>query len=220
MNYYLYGLQRSGTNVVQTFIEKNYNISFMNGEKRYSPSHKHFRIYDNKNLIPVTDKSKQYNNPFIINSLEDLDKLLRDLNHTNRYIIVYKDIFSWLPSIEKWAKECKWITNSKMDFIEDYLHFIKKWYSIRNDRVIFINYYDYLNLSDKDNSLLDRLSLFLNYKPQQTNSTFDRVNCSSKFTSDRKKYYLNKEYLNIYSKEEIDKIKNNPTYKEITEYEF
>ena len=58
MDYYLYGLQRSGTNIIQTFLETNYNISFMNKEDRNSPYHKHFRIYDNKNLIPQTDKKK------------------------------------------------------------------------------------------------------------------------------------------------------------------
>lgn len=30
MTYFLYGLQRSGTNVIQTFLETNFNISFMN----------------------------------------------------------------------------------------------------------------------------------------------------------------------------------------------
>lgn len=82
----------------------------------------------------------QFNNQYIIKSLEELDNLLGDLNHANRYIIVYKNIFSWLPSIEKWANKSKWKTNSKMEFVEDYLNFIKKWYSIKTDRVFFIEY--------------------------------------------------------------------------------
>ena len=94
MRYYLYGLQRSGTNVIQQFIKINFNISFMNKEDRQSPYHKHFRIYNNKNIIPSTDKKGSYKNQYIINSLEELDKLLGDLNKTNKYIIVYKNIFS------------------------------------------------------------------------------------------------------------------------------
>jgi hypothetical protein len=30
MKYYLYGLQRSGTNVIQSFLETNFNISMNN----------------------------------------------------------------------------------------------------------------------------------------------------------------------------------------------
>ena len=101
MSYYLYGLQRSGTNLIKTFLETNFDIYLMNKPRnRQSPQHKHFRIYDDKDIIPKTNKNNQYKNQYIINSLKELDKLLGDLNHTNRYIIMYKDIFSWLPSIK------------------------------------------------------------------------------------------------------------------------
>ena len=56
MSYYLYGLQRSGTNLAEKYIETNFNISFKNKGDRQSPYHKHFRIYDNKDYIPQTDK--------------------------------------------------------------------------------------------------------------------------------------------------------------------
>ena len=217
MSYYIYGLQRSGTNVMQKFLETNFNISFMNNGDRQSPCHKHFRIYDDKDIIPQTDKTNQYNNQYIINSLEELDILLKDFNHTNRYIIVYKNIFSWLPSIEKWAKGCKWKTNSKMEFVEDYLNFIKKWYSIKNDRVFFIKYEDFLNISD---SLVNKLSLFLNKKKKQIIYSFDKVDCSRKFTTSQKKYYIDHEYMSLYSKEELEKIKNNLIYKELKEYDL
>ena len=218
MNYYIYGLQRSGTNVIQTFIEANFNIFFMNGQDRQTPYHKHFRIYDNKDLIPQTDKENQYKNQYIIDSLEDLDKLLGNLTHTNRYIIIYKNIFSWLPSIEKWAKKCMWKTNSKMEFIEDYLNFIKKWYSIKNNRVIFVNYEDFLNICDDNNSLINKLSVFFNKEPEKNISFFEKVNCSEKFTTGKKKYYINNEYMSLYSKEELDEIKNNIIYQELMSY--
>lgn len=217
MSYYLYGLQRSGTNVIQKFLETNFNISFMNNGDRQSPYHKHFRIYDDKDIIPQTDKKNQYKNQYIINSLKELDKLLGDLNHTNRYIIVYKNIFSWIPSIEKWAKGCKWKTNSKMEFVEDYLNFIKKWCSIKNYRVFFIKYEDFLNMSD---SLVNKLSIFLNKKQKKITYSFEKVNCSKKFTISQKKYYINHEYMSLYSKEEIEKIKNNLIYKELKDYDL
>lgn len=219
MAYFIYGLQRSGTNVIQTFLEKNYGITFMNKGDRRKPAHKHFRIYNNKDLIPETDQKDQYKNQYIVNSLEELDKLLGDSNQTNKYIIVYKNIFSWLPSIEKWAKRCKWKTNTKMEFIEDYLHFIKKWYSIRNDRVIFIDYEDFLNISE-NNSLINKLSLFLNKTTLKIISSFDKVNQSEKFTNNKKEYYMNKEYINLYSKEELNIIKNNINYQELINYDL
>ena len=100
---YLYGLQRSGTNVLTEFLEKNYGIKI---EKKYKdrcdPRHKHFRIYDNKNLAP-----DGFNNTHIVNSINELDMLLGDTKNTNKYIVIYKSIYSWLPSIKKWAAICK-----------------------------------------------------------------------------------------------------------------
>ena len=218
MSYYLYGLQRSGTNLIQTFLETNFHISFMNNPDRQSPYHKHFRIYDDKDIIPQTDKNNQYKNKYIINSLKELDELLGDLNHNNKYIIVYKNIFSWLPSIEKWAKGCKWKTNSKMEFVEDYLHFIKKWCLIKNERVFFINYEDFLHMSDDNNSLVNKLSVFLNKKQNKIKYTFEKVNCSEKFTISKKNYYINHEYMTLYSNKELEKIKNNLIYKEIIQH--
>ena len=219
VKYYLYGLQRSGNNVIQTFIEKNFNVLLTNKneQNRQSPHHKHFRIYGGKEIIPQTNSINQYKNKYIVNSLKDLDKLLGDLNQTNKYIIVYKNIFSWLPSIEKWAKACNWKTNSKMEFVEDYLNFIKKWYSIKNDRVLFINYEDFLNISNND-PLLDKLSVFFNAKPKEIISTFQKVDNSEEFTNLQKIYYVNHEYMDLYSKEELSKIRNNLIYKELVNY--
>ena len=120
---YLYGLQRSGTNALKNFLQLNYDIILSNSGGRNSIANKHCRIYDNKNFIPSPE---QYFNTFVINNLEDLDKLLHDNEKTNKYIVIYKDIFSWLPSISVWAKNCKWEKSDKMDFIEDYLNFIDK----------------------------------------------------------------------------------------------
>ena len=208
MKYYIYGLQRSGTNVIQTFLEKNFKISFMNNGDKQSPYHKHFRIYNNKDLIPQTNIKNQYKNQIIINFLKEFDEILDDYNESNRYIIVYKNIFSWLPIIERWAKKFNWITNSKNEFIEDYLNFLTKWISIKNERVFFIKYEEFLNMSnDSNNVFMNTLSVFLNNKHLNIISSFEKVKCSEKFTSNLKKYYNNHEYMGLYSKEEISKIK-------------
>jgi hypothetical protein len=95
-----------------------------------------------------------------------------------------------------------------MEFIDDYLNFIKKWYSIRNNRVLFINYEDFLNISD--NSLLtNKLSEFFHKKPKKL---------IYNFTISKREYYINKKYMSLYSKKELDIIKNNPIYQELINY--
>ena len=91
VKYYLYGLQRSGTNVIQTFLEKNYDMHFSNDKNdRKSVKHKHFRIYDNKKYIPNRSEDSPYCNDTIVHNLDRLDIALNDKEHTNKYIIVYK----------------------------------------------------------------------------------------------------------------------------------
>jgi len=207
--FYLYGLQRSGTNVIEDFLKNNYSITFSNDvSNRNSPKHKHFRIYNNKNYIPNTDKVSQYFNNYIVNSLEELDILLNNTEHTNKYFIVYKDIYTWLPSICKWAEKCKWITKEKKDFINDYILFIEKWNSIKTERVLFINYNEYINfVTNNDISIITNINKFLNTTLNKKILIPTKVNCSSDFTEERLNYYKNKNYMKYYTKEEIELIK-------------
>jgi hypothetical protein len=216
--YYLYGLQRSGTNVIQSFLLDNYNIEFSNNCDKSCCAHKHFRIYDNKNFIPITNVPNQYHNEYYINNLRDLDELLGDDNHTNKYIIVYKDIFSWLPSICKWARSNKWVYTEKKDFINDYLYFLKKWYKIRNNRVLFISYEEYLNFYlNKNQSFVTKLNKFFKVHKDHNDiqKFYDKVTCSPSFDKTKLLYYIDKEYMKKYTEHEIHKIKNHNLYKKL-----
>lgn len=207
---YLYGLQRSGTNAVADFLKINYNITLSNFGGRNSVGNKHCRIYDNKKFIPSPE---QFYNSFVINSLEDLDKLLDDNENTNKYIVIFKDIFSWLPSISQWAKSCKWKSNDKMDFVEDYLNFIDKWKKIKNDRVLFINYNEYLDLINNTNdNIIKKIEYFLDTKNEKELIIPNKVPQSKEFTIDKMNYYKNKEYMNFYRENEIDLITNHPLF--------
>ena len=203
MSIYLYGLQRSGTNIISDFLINNFKIKFgNNNNNRNSIKHKHFRIYNNKNYIPETDKPKQFYNNIIINSLEDLDKKIN--NKLNKYIIVYKNIYSWLPSIERWAKIFKWKSNTKLDFVNDYYEYISKWKEISNERVLFIKYENYLNcLINQNNILIKKIEYFLQIKRPNKIIFPHKVNCSNTFTQNKYNYYKNKEYMNEYTKEEL-----------------
>ena len=61
--------------------------------------------------------------------------------------------------------------------------------------------------NDSNNVFINTLSVFLNNKHLNIISSFEKVKCSEKFTSNLKKYYNNHEYMGLYSKEEISKIK-------------
>lgn len=200
---YLYGLQRSGTNTLETFININYNIKFDNEKQdRKSAGHKHFRIYNNKNTMP-----NDYKNDIYINSLEDLDNELG--GNMNKYIVIYKDIFSWLLSIEKWAKLCNWEKKNKMDYIEDYINFINKWRSFKNNRILFINYNDYLQFIIKGNkNITKNLEKFLNIEQKKIYKIPNKVDQSTKFTKKKLMYYINKNYIKEYTPDEIELIKS------------
>ena len=207
--YYLYGLQRSGTNVLTAFLEKNFKIKIEKSpaELRNDIKHKHHRIYDDKSLIPKTDVKGQFNNKTHITTLEDLDELLGDKTYSNHYIIVYKDIFSWLPSIKKWATSCKWKTTKKKDFIEDYRAFYTKWMNIKTNRVLFINYRKYLELSQgMNNDLTLELADFLKCTIPKKLSFPVKVDVNRPFRQDKLNYYLKKKYMELYSPKEIQNL--------------
>ena len=72
MPIYLYGLQRSGTNVISTWLKSTYNIEIQNeliSHDRNSILHKHCRIYNDKKIIPNTDVEKQYYNDYKIKEI-------------------------------------------------------------------------------------------------------------------------------------------------------
>lgn len=204
---YLYGLQRSGTSWLTECLEKNYSFQFTNtNEKnRDSPRVKHFRIYDNKDLIP----EEAYFNDFLVQDITDLDKLLGDSTHTNKYIVIYKDIFAWLPSIQKWALNCKWKQQNKTDFVEDFLHFIDKWKTIQNERVMMI---PYLELIETNNTIMQQVEEFLGFEHNDHVVLPEKISSNPTFNQDRKQYYLQNDFMNLYSEQEIQQIKNHPLY--------
>jgi hypothetical protein len=198
---YLYGLQRSGTNVINDFLETNYGLKIVKHYKdRLNPAHKHFRIYDKKELAPIG-----FSNTHTVNTIEDLDTLLNDKAHTNKYIVIFKTIYSWLPSIKKWAKQCKWPNTSTEFFLDDYFAFLDKWNALKHERVLFIEYDDYLNLTvGENNDLPTQIEKFLNVTKKKANLIFPKeVSLSEKFSPKRLNYYKNKEYMGLLTEEEI-----------------
>ena len=132
---------------------------------------------------------------------------LKKINDEFKIIIIKKDIFSWLISIYKWSIKCNWNIKNINIFLNDYYLFYKKWkqYSENNpDKILLITYIDLLN---NDKLLIKQIKDFLNIKNVNNIDIIKKVNCSSIFNSNKKKYYINKEYMKFYSSNNIKYIK-------------
>lgn len=200
-----YGLQRSGTNFLSKIVEQHYDVDFLNktGDRRH-PSHKHFRIYDNKKIII----RENYKNNLQISALEDLEAKLAPEDQPEGYIIISKDPYSWLISYEKWAKSMKW-PKPPHHFILEYNEFYRKWLelSFSSDRIILIRYSDLL--VDGKKTLDEVASLFKLDRHDPDNHDVEQIRKvprSSRFTEKKLEYYSEEHFMKKYSKKKLQEI--------------
>lgn len=193
--YYIFGLQRSGTNFLTQFLKVNYDIHIINNDTldREKPDHKHFRIYDNKKIIPIPE----YINDLVIKDFDHLKDLLKEPNM--KVIIVHKDIYSWLVSIENWAKKCNWSKKPKLSYIDDYIQFYIKWKEMKCKDIIFVNYH---KIIENDKTMEEEIANFLGRTYR--NIGIKKVRQSKTFDSMRNKYYVDKKYMKEFSEKEIE----------------
>ncbi len=198
-----YGLQRSGTNFLEVLLKRKYRVRFLNSnEDRSSPLQKHFRLYDDKEIIP----DPQYRNNLKIEKFNDFEELLEIV--PDYYLIISKDPYSWLISYNSWARKCSW-PSVPHHYIIEYNQFYGKWLDFSQDtgKIVFTKYKDLLQNTDAE---LSRLGLSMNLKKKFLypfiSRTVDKVSQSEKFSADRRSYYLNEQYLKEYTKEELQEI--------------
>lgn len=199
----LYGLQRSGTNYLETLVNLNYpNCKFINSEVRNEIMHKHFRLYDNKNYIP----EPKFDNQFTFNSFAEFEQALPLKKKPDLYLIMSKDPYSWFTSYVGWSKKNNW-PNRNYHYINEYNLFYGKWmeFSKENPKIIFIRYADLLNNPlEQINTIANELGLPLKNKVITTK----KVYASKKFTDDKKDAFLNRSYMDKISPEELSQINN------------
>ena len=217
--YQLYGHKRSGTNVIDAYLKDNFNLGKMSQKINPSQFDRDSILWKHCRIDLVNNNGK-----LLINTIEDLDNIRGDEKHSNKYIIVYKNIFTWLPSICRWASSMKWEKNEKLDFVDDYFNYMYKWYTIskdNSDRILFINYEEFLkNGRNKDSDFVKNIEEFTNFKITKELVIRDKVDCSRKFDDERHIYYDRKLYMKKYDKNEINKIKSHKYFKIIEENFF
>ncbi len=202
-----FGLQRSGTNFLSKLLVQNFNIKILNRNKNTShPLQKHFRLYDEKNIIPHI----AYKNNLSINNLDEYITQLKISKPVKGIIIISKDPYSWLLSYKAWAKKCNW---PKVDhhYIKEYNLFYDKWFKFaeKNDTILFIKYIDLLsqtNLVLEDIEKKFQLTHSFSRDFKGITNKINKVPQSDKFNSDKINYYVNKEFLQKYDKAELKEI--------------
>lgn len=197
----LYGMQRTGSNYVQQVLLQNFkDIRFYNNDfARCLPTHKHFRLYDEKYIIPDV----RFYNSFTYESFKDFKKHAEELagREIKLFVVCIKDPYSWYVSYKKHAKKNKYvfIRNSvNSHYIIDYNLFYRKWFEFSKeapDEVLLIKYEDFLE--DLEASLQKVGEKIKLERFAETVVNPGKVPMSRNFTSDRAAYYKNNKYLNL-----------------------
>ncbi|GAB5539554.1 MAG: hypothetical protein Salg2KO_16570 [Salibacteraceae bacterium] len=105
----IYGLERSGTNFTEATILENFKeVQFWN--EHYPdclPTHKHFRVYDEKHFIPIT----QFLNNFSFPDFNSFDTRIQALTGKSDlgYVVVVKNPYAWYQSFMKLATKGSYI---------------------------------------------------------------------------------------------------------------
>lgn len=188
--YILYGIQRSGTNILETLWNNNFNKKIIVYEDDYKyPTHKHYRLY--KTYVNYNDFDR------------DVKAVLKIPQNTKmNYIIMIKEPYSWLVSYKKWAIKCKWENVTIEHMMYEYNNFYNMWIKWReNNKNIYILNYNLI--------LLNQIKLM-----QSLAATFKLLFLSNKlivpksipktgiFNQERRDYYINKLYMNDLTEEE------------------
>jgi hypothetical protein len=199
----LYGLQRSGTNYLETAVNQKYHVLFVNEiNDRSGPGHKHFRLYDQKAIIP----EPHYGNELTFAGYDDFENHLEI--PPDIILVISKDPYSWLLSYKSWAEKCHW-PQPGHHYLKEYNLFYGKWleFARQTDKIQFVRYCDLLNNNDQTlNHLQAKFPLQKKFQWPFRSRLPTLVPQSSYFSKHRRHYYLSEQYLNSYTREELQKI--------------
>lgn len=199
----LYGMQRASTNYTEQLIVKNFKgVKILKSSlARCLPDHTHFRLYDEKFIIP----DQQYYNSFTYDKFSSFKAHVNEVSEqeVSYFIVTIKDPFSWYLSYCRHAKKNGFPMNRKTfnsHFIIDYNLFYRKWLDFKKQapgEVLIVKYEDALtDLS----GFLKRIAGFfgLDSTPENIINP-QKVAMSKKFSAKKLEYYNQKKYLDLLS---------------------
>lgn len=184
MKFLVYGLQRSGTKLLRRVIERHFGGEYAGAwEDRSSTKHRHFRLYDRKDMVPTDE----YINRVFVKKTEDLDM------EADRIFVISKDPYSWDLSYERWWKANNTDPQNR-EFTFEWNLFYRKWKEIADERVVFVRYWDLLS---RFRPCLTEMGLALGVEPaDEAQEEFNRTS-----------YYLQGKFFEDLGDVRIAKIK-------------
>lgn len=197
----MYGLQRSGTNYMEALIKLNYpDVQFLNGIVRNEITHKHFRLYPQKHIIPEPQFANTLNVPDLVAFEKQLPFAPPDL-----YLVVSKDPIGWYSSYMKWSKKNNWPPHAH-HYIEEYTLFYGMWkdYAAETDRILFVRYDDLLTAPE---TVLQQVGAKLGYPPLQKFRNTRKVYASRRFTAEKKQAHLSGAHKQVLSADDLQAIR-------------
>jgi hypothetical protein len=187
-NLLIYGLQRSGTNYLESLIRSHFPACiFLNGDKRDAITHKHFRLYTDKRCIP----EPQFQNSMVFASFREFESQLPAA--ADLYLVISKDPYNWLISYNKWSEKNKWPPHN-YHYIEEYNLFYGAWmdFSRQSKKVLLLRYADLLQ---EPLATLNTIGRALHLAELTSVAAPKKVYASRRFSAHKKKEYLNQASL-------------------------
>lgn len=198
----MYGLQRSGTNYLEALLTLNYpDVQFVNGVVRHEITHKHFRLYPEKNIIP----EPKFANKVIVNDLASFESQL-PFSPPDLYLVVSKDPVSWYSSYINWSRKNNWPPHAH-HYIDEYNLFYGMWRKLatETDRIVCVRYDDLLRSPE---SIVQQIGAKLGYPPLRNFRDARKVYASRRFTKEKKEAHLSGAYKQVLCAEELETIRS------------
>ena len=134
----LYGLQRSGTNYLETLMNNNFEVNFEMDHYTYSlPIHKHFRPYSKPWFFPHLPLLHDFH----YDTFDEFDAHCKRLTQKDElnYIVISKEPYSWYLSFNRFAARVKMVYHMKKKdvnhhYLIDYSLYFEKWLKFMEQR--------------------------------------------------------------------------------------
>ncbi len=190
----LYGLQRSGTNFLEAKLRSRFRVRLLNRNlHRHLPEQKHFRLYDEKDVIP----EPQFENDLHFSNFREFEAALPAERVPDDYIIISKDPYAWFLSYRRWAHGHRW-PEVAHHYIREYNLFYGKWldFASQSERIHLVRYHDLLRDTEETLQELVR-KIPLEQRGRMVVPRLPRKlrNALAGFSDSRKNYYEQGRYL-------------------------
>jgi hypothetical protein len=191
----LYGLQRSGTNYLQTLLTTNFEVKLEMDPYTYSlPIHKHFRPYSKPWFFPHLNLLHD----FKFESFNQFDEHCQRLTKQPdlKYVVVAKEPYSWYLSYSRFAKKESIFYYMKKKYVNqmyliDYSLYFKKWLDFieeGSEKILLINYESLLK--DFDGAMGNLKNKFGFKTTEASFQNTSKVRMSKKFSAQKRDTYL------------------------------